>query len=391
MLEKALKGRPLYWILLLLFGAGVAAGAFAYGFQLREGLGITGLQRDIPWGFYIAQFTFMVGVAASAVMLVLPYYLHDYKAFGKIVVLGECLAISAVIMCILFIIVDIGQPMRAMNIILHPTPGSIIFWDMIVLNGYLLLNAVIARVTFGAERAGIAPPRWIKPVILLSIPWAVSIHTVTAFLYAGLEARPFWMTAILAPRFLASAFASGPSLLIILCLLVRKFTRFDPGKEAIQKLGQIVTYAMVINVFFVLVELFTAIYSDMPEHKFTFQYLFFGVKGPGGVVKDALVPWVWTSNLLSITALVLLLIPGVRKREGLLAVICTGLILAIWIEKGMALVVGGFVPTPLDKVVEYRPTLPELTICAGVYCLGFLILTVLYKIVTSVRERLEPA
>jgi len=180
------------------------------------------MSRDVSWGFYIAQFTFLVGVAASAVMLVIPYYLHNYKAFGKITILGEFLAVSSVSMCLLFIIADLGQPMRALNMILHPTPGSVLFWDMIVLNGYLFLNIVIGWKVLEAERNEVKVDSWVKPLIYLSVPWAVSIHTVTAFLYCGLPGRGFWLTAILAPRFLASAFAAGPSLLILLCLFVRK-------------------------------------------------------------------------------------------------------------------------------------------------------------------------
>src|SRR4030065_1295332 len=175
-------------------------------------------------------------------MVVLPYYLHNYKAFGRLTILGEFLAISAVSMCMLFIFVDMGQPTRVLNVILSPTPNSLMFWDMMVLLGYLVLNILIAYVTFTSEAKEVHPPSWIKPIIILSIPWAVSIHTVTAFLYSGLGARPFWLTAILAPRVLASAFASGPRLLILLGLILRATTRFDAGQEAIQRLAVIVTY-----------------------------------------------------------------------------------------------------------------------------------------------------
>ncbi len=252
------------------------------------------------------------------------------------------------------------------------------------MSGYLVLNIVISMVTFGAERKGVAPPKWIKPIIILSIPWAVSIHTVTAFLYSGLEGRAFWMTAILAPRFLASAFASGPSLLIILCLIVRKFTKFDAGKEAIQALAKIVTYAMLMNVFFVGVELFTALYTDIPEHVHHFQYLFFGLEG-----KSALVPWMWTAQVLALTSLVLLLIPKMRRNENTLFYICIAVVSAVWIEKGLGMVVTGFIPNPLGEVVEYWPTLPEMLISFGIYAMGALVLTGLYKIAISVREDLE--
>jgi len=384
MLEHAFRGSVKYWTLLAVWGLLIALGLAAYGQQLTDGLTITGMSRDVSWGLYIAQFTFLVGVAASAVMVVLPYYLHNYKAFGKMVILGEALAVSAVLMCMLFIFVDLGQPMRVMNVVLHPSPDSLMFWDFIALTGYLLLNLVIGAVTFEAERKGTPPPNWVKPLIYLSIPWAVSIHTVTAFLYSGLEARSFWMTAILAPRFLASAFASGPALLILLALILRKCTRFDAGTDAIRKLAVIVTYAMAINLFFVLVEVFTAVYSDMPHHLHAFEYLFLGIHG-----HSALVPWVWTCELLTVVCVVCLLVPKIRNNRAILAVLCVMVITAIWIEKGMAMVVAGFIPSPLGKITEYTPTAPEIAITVGVYAIGCLVLTVLYKIVLTVRERLE--
>lgn len=384
MLEKALTGSRRYWTLLAVLAAFVAVGFFTYLRQFQQGLGITGLSRDVPWGLYIAQLTFLVGVAASAVMVVLPYYLHHYKAFGKMAILGEFLAIPAVIMCLLFVMVDIGQPRRMLNIILYPTPNSVLFWDMLVLNGYLFLNIIISRATFRAERAGTPPPRWAKPLIYLSIPWAVSIHTVTAFLYAGLAARPFWLTAILAPRFLASAFAAGPSLLILLALLVRRVSKFDPGKEAIAKLAEIVTYAMALNVFFVGLELFTALYSAIPEHVEHFTYLYLGVHGHG-----VLAPWMKVSVALALFSLVLLLIPRLRRNLNVLAVAAVAVVASLWIEKGLGMVITGFVPNTFGQLNEYWPTAPETLIALGIYALGGIILTVLYKVAIGVREELQ--
>ena len=383
MFEKAVVGSRRYWLWLLCLMAVIGLGLISYLHQLSTGLGVTGLSRDVTWGLYIAQFTFFVGVAASAVMVVLPYYLHNYKVFGKITILGEFLAVSAVTMCVLFIFVDMGQPSRVLNIMRYPTPNSMMFWDMISLGGYLVLNAVISLVTLSAERKAVAPPAWIKPVILLSIPWAVSIHTVTAFLYNGLPGRSFWLTAILAPRFLASAFAAGPALLILLCMIIRRITKFDPGTEPIRKLSVIVTYAMIVNVFFVLMEVFTVFYSGIPEHMEHFRFLFVGLEG-----QSPLVPWMWTSVTLAVLSLVLLIVPRFRCNDRILAVTCLMVFLSLWIDKGLGLIVGGFVPSPLGAVTSYSPTLPEISITLAVWAIGFLMITVFYKITLSVRESL---
>jgi molybdopterin-containing oxidoreductase family membrane subunit len=383
MLEHALKGTKKYWSWIFSLSLVIAVGVYFYLKQFQFGLGITGLSRDISWGFYIAQLTFLVGVAASGVMVVLPYYLHDYKQFGKLTILGEFLAIAAVAMCILFVFVDVGQPFRMMNIILYPSPNSILFWDTVVLSGYMLINIVISHVVLDAERKSIPPPKWIKPVIIISIPWAISIHTVTAFLYAGLAARPFWMTAILAPRFLASAFSSGPALLLVLVFIIKRITRFDPGREAVQKLALIITYAMAANIFFILMEFFTAFYSSIPEHIHHFQYLFFGLEG-----HTTLVPWMWTSAILGVLSLTLLFFPGIRKNENFLFLICIAIFISIWIDKGLGMVVTGFIPTPLGDVVDYWPTIPETLISLAIWAIGFLLITVFYKIALSVRKEI---
>ncbi len=381
MLEKALVGSKKYWAWVCFLGIFIVSGIYYYLQQFNYGLGLTGLSRDVSWGLYIGQFTFLVGVAASAVMLVIPHYLHDYKKFSKIVILGEFLAISAVLMCILFIFVDMGQPMRISNVILHPTLNSVMFWDSMVLMGYLVLNLMIGWVTLSADRKAVAPPKWIKPFIYLSVPWAVSIHTVTAFLYAGLPGRHFWLSAVMAARFLASAFAGGPSLLIILALIVRKVSKFDPGKEQIQTLGVIVAYAMFANIFLLGLEFFTAFYSNIPGHMESFKYLYAGLDG-----HTELVPLMWTSSVFAIVSLGMLLIPSIRRNETTLSLACGMLFISLWIDKGFGLVIGGFVPNMLNQVRTYWPTRQEAIITLGVWAIGFLVLTFLYKIAITVRE-----
>ncbi|NCO65399.1 MAG: menaquinol oxidoreductase [Candidatus Aquicultor secundus] len=381
MLEKALSGSRNYWTWVLSLLAVIGVGVIFYLRQFDYGLGVTGMSRDVSWGLYIGQFTFFVGVAASAVMLVIPFYLHNYKKFGRMVILGEFLAVSAVLMCMLFIFVDMGQPTRVVNMFLHPTPNSVMFFDAVVLFGYLLLNITIGWTSMNAEKKGFAPPAWVKPLVYISIPWAFSIHTVTAFLYAGLPGREYWLTAIMAARFLASAFAAGPALLIILAIIVRKVSKFDPGKEAIKSIGKIVAYAMAANVFFLLLEVFTAFYSSIPGEKNPFFYLYAGLQGHG-----RLVLLMWTSAILAVISLVLLIVPKTRNTEKTLLAACGAVFASLWIDKGFGLVVGGFVPNPFGTITEYWPTIPESFIVLAVWAIGALVLTILYKVAISIRE-----
>lgn len=381
MLDRALKGSQGYWswIIFLLLMIGIGSVAFLY--QLRVGPIITGLGRDVSWGLYIGQYAYFVGIAAGGVMVAIPLYLHNYKAFARIAVLAEFLAVVAILMVGLFVFVDLGQVSRVMNILMYAQPRSILFWNMLILNGYLILCLLIGWNVLSSERKRIHHPKWISPLIYISIPWAFSIHTSTAFVFAGLPGRHFWLSAIMAPRFLSSAFCSGPALLLILCLIVKRVTSFDPGEKEMRTLGGIIAYAFIINMFFFVVELFTQFYSQIPEGMQTIVYLFSGLQGHGRFV-----PWMWAYVLFSVLGLTLLIVPATRRNLDTLALACVAVLISTWIDKGLSLVPGGFIPNPFGEVIEYWPTTPEVIITLGIYAIGFLVLTVLYKIAVSVKE-----
>jgi Ni/Fe-hydrogenase subunit HybB-like protein len=390
MIEKVLKGNSKYWMWLAFLSAFIAVGAICYLRQFFIGMGLTGMGRDLSWGLYISQFTFLVGVAAGGLMLVLPYYIHNYKEFGRLTILGEFLAISAIIMCLMFIMADIGQPLRGLNMMLHPTPNSMLFWDMVVLLGYLGLNVICGWVILTAERKQVKPPKWVYIFVYLSIPFAVSIHTVTAMLYCGLPGRHFWLSAITAPRFLASAFAAGPALIVIACLVMKRVANFDAGKEAINKLTTIIMYAALINVFFVGLEFFVGYYSNIPGHKYSLQYLFFGLEHHG-IVYNNLVPFMWTSVFLCFGSLALFGYMKIAKvsNDLLVGIGCVAIFFALWLDKGLGFVMGGLVVNPLHEIVEYIPTANEIGITVGIWATGFFLVTVLYKIAIGVEHEVE--
>lgn len=380
MLELALKGSKRYWGWIAFLLVIIGIGSIALIDQWMTGLGITGMSRDVSWGFYISQFTYLVGLAASGVMIVLPYYFHNYKANKHMVIFGEFMAIAACIMCLLFIVVDIGQPTRMMNMIFHPTPNSILFWDMIVLNGYLFLNLVVGWTCLEADRQNLPHPKWLKPLIYTSIIWAFSIHTVTAFLYQGLPGRHYWLTAILAARFLASAFCSGPAILLLVMLVTEKFSTFKMPKNALKTLVKIIMYAMCVNMFFFALEIFTAFYSNLPGHMHSIVYLFAGEHG-----HHELVGLMWTFIALAAIAIALLVTPKFRNNYKLLPYTLVILVIATWIDKGLGLLIGGFNPTPFNTITPYWPTAKELMISMMIYGIGALVVTVLFKIATAVK------
>jgi molybdopterin-containing oxidoreductase family membrane subunit len=357
----------------------VVSGILAYADQLRDGLIVTNMRDQVSWAFYIGNFTFLVGVAAAAVLLVIPAYVYHWKPIREIAIFGELLAISAIIMCLLFVTVDIGQPLRAWH--LMPIignlniPGSLLGWDVVVLNGYLILNSVVVfHFLYSAYHRQPYRTGFVVPLLLFSIPAAVSIHTVTAFVYAGMAGRPFWNASILAPRFLASAFCSGPAILLIMFQILNRFSRIKIKDEAIWKIAELMAYAMFINLFLFCAEIFKEYYSDT-HHLVHTRYLYSGVHG-----HDALVPYAWASIICSVVAFFLFLVPATRRNMVTLNLGCLLIYTGVYIEKGMALVIPGMTPDTLGEFYEYVPSWTEVRIGAGIFAVGFMIFTMLCKI-----------
>jgi molybdopterin-containing oxidoreductase family membrane subunit len=351
------------------------AGLYAYCQQLVQGLVTTGMTDQVSWGLYIANFTYLVGLAAAAAMLVIPVYIYRNLHLHDVVIFGELLAVAVIIMCLLFVTVDLGRPDRFMHLFWRFNfPISMLTWDVIALNGYLLLNLhICGYLIYCAYRARSPSKVFYVPFVFVAIVWAVSIHTVTAFLYVGLGGRPFWNSAIIAPRFLASAFAAGPAFIILTLQVVRRYTTHHVSDDALLTLRRIVQVAMLINVFLLICEVFTEFYTAS-AHVASARYLYFGLGE-----RDALVPWIWTAIGMNLVATVLWMLPASRGLK-LLNTACVLSIVGIWIEKGMGLIVPAFVPTPLGEIVEYVPTPHEIVICLGIWAFGLLLYTIFVRV-----------
>jgi molybdopterin-containing oxidoreductase family membrane subunit len=362
----------------------VLLGINAYCKQFVHGLITTGMSDQVSWGVYISNFTFIVGVAAAAAMLVIPVYIYDNEELHDLVIFGELLAVASILMCLAFVTVDLGRPDRFWHLIpgvgKFNFPHSMLSWDVVVLNGYLVLNVYICGYLLYCRYRNRKPSKWFYiPFVFVAIIWAISIHTVTAFLYVGLGGRHFWNSAIVGPRFLASAFTAGPALIILALQIIRKVTEYRITDKALLTLRGIVQVSMLINVFLLLNELFKEFYSKS-KNVTSATYLFFGLEG-----HHALVPWIWTAVAFNLIAMFILVLPVSRSLKWL-DIACVLAIVGIWIEKGMGLVVPGFIPTPLGEIVEYSPTLNETLICLGIWSFGFLAYTVFLRMSVPILQ-----
>ena len=372
------KGGKWYygWLTFLLIFIFLGIGSYIK--QLDQGMIHTAMRDQVSWGFYISNFTFLVGVAAAAVLLVIPAYLYNFKPIKEIVLLGEMLAITAIIMSLLFVISDLGRPERGWHILPFigsmNFPSSLLAWDVLVLNGYLAINCVavfyvLYRLSIGKDYKMSV----IWPIVILSIPWAISIHTVTAFLYNGLSARPFWNASIVAPRFIASALCSGPAIMLILFQIVRKVSRMEISNVAIFKIAELIAYAMGVNLFLFGAEFFKEFYSGS-VHLAPMQYLYFGLHGHSN-----LVVWMWGAFIFNLTAFFIFLRPKTRENLVTLNLACVMIIIGVYIEKGMGLIVPGFIPGVLGEIYEYGPSSLEKSVALGIWALGAICFTLFLK------------
>lgn len=378
------RGNRAYFIWVAFLLLCIVQGLHAYYIQFQDGLLTTRMRDSVSWGFYIGNFTFLVGVAASAVMLVIPAYIYDWKPLKEVVIFGELLAVAAISMCLMFVAVDMGHPERFWHLL--PIigkinfPSSLMAWDALVLNAYLAINASVAfYLLWCALQRKPYNHHIVVPMVIASIPLAVGIHTVTAFLYNGMASRPYWNSAILAPRFLASAFCSGPAVLLILFQVLRKVSSFQIKDDAIHKVAELMAYAMGFNLFLYGAEIFKEYYSNT-EHLIHYQYLFGGLHGhPSPIALYA-----WTSLFFAIAAFLLFLIPKTRRNPFTMNVGCLLIYFSVYIEKGIALIVPGYTPDPLGQIYAYTPNAIELRVAIGVFGIGFLFFTLVVKVATEI-------
>ncbi|MCP3923471.1 MAG: polysulfide reductase NrfD [Desulfobacterales bacterium] len=381
-----LKGSRAYHIYLLVLLGLIMVGVCAYIVQFREGLAVTNMSNIVSWGFYISNFTFLVGVAAAAVMLILPSYIFNDKDLHKVVIIGEVVAVGALVMCMTFIFVDLGRPLQFWHLVPGPGelnfPSSILSWDIIVLNGYLVLNAMIPAYILYCHYQGKEPVgKYYKPFVFISIGWAVAIHMVTAFLYQGLPARPFWNNPLMGPRFLASAFAAGPAIISCVLYFINNRTTYKIEEAIFNKLRIIIVSAAVINLLMLFSEIFKEFYFPT-HHSQSAVYLFFGLKG-----HNSLVPWIWTAIVINLAGTIVL---AVKPKEGKFTVpALVLLIIGIWIEKGIGLIVPGLVPSPMGEITSYAPSGVELLITVGIVGLGMFVITMLLRPALIIEQKYE--
>jgi len=384
-IREMLRGSIGYWSWIAALSALTVFGTAYYVIQVQSGLIVTGMSDQVSWGFYIANFAFLVGIAAAAVLLVIPAYIFHRQDIKPVVVIGEAMAVATVVMAVMFVLVDLGRPDRMLHLLpvigKFNFPMSMLAWDVVVLVGYLVLNfAIPCYLLFRHYQDREPVTKYYFPLLVVTMFWAISIHTVTAYLFSSNPARPLWHTAILGPRFIASAFASGPAMIILSFAAIRNFAHFPFRQSVIDTLALVMAVSMQINLFFVVSELFTDFYNEGSTGE-SLRYLYLGLHG-----SQVLRTWIWAALIMDIGALFILMINPLRRNKNALNIACILAFAGIWIEKGIGLIIPGFIPTTLGEVFEYTPTWLEINVSIGIWAFGILLFTLLTKPAVAIES-----
>jgi len=379
-----IKGGPKFYIWMLFLICLIVIGMYGAFQQLTKGMIVTNLTDQVSWGMYIANLVFLVGVAAAAVTIVFPSYVWKHKQMKEVVVIGEMLAISAVTMVILFVLAHMGRPDRLWHIFpsflppfrgIFNWPNSMLAWDVLVLNVYLALNVIGGfYYLYKKYSGGKVNNTFYMPLVYISIVWAISIHTVTAFLINTMPARPMWFHSLMPIKFIVTAFSAGPAMIILAFFIIRKNTALKIKDEVFHLLSQIMGFCLAISLFLILSEVVTEYYPST-EHSYSLKYLITGMHG-----LNMLVPWFWASIVFMVVGFFILIIPKLRTDlKFWLPLACVLIFVGIWIDKGMGLVIPGHIPSPIGEFSEYYPSTIEIMNSLGNWAIGLFLFTVLAK------------
>lgn len=370
-IEELRNAGRFYWSLVAALIIMIALGGFAWFFQLpiSQGLVVTGMRDVFAWGYYIQNFMYFVGLSAGGLVIYSSIQLFGAKQFKPIARLAVLQAGVCVFVAALFIVVDLGNPQRVFWFLLSPNFRSVFIFDATILNLYLILCIIDAWVLM-TERGG---ERLELIMTLISLPAAIGLHSITAWILGLQKARELWHTALMAPIFLSSAMVSGIALLILICLAINKFTEIKFEKKMFNNMSKLLATILVVDLFFLFSEVLTGTWpsSTTPGHLERLMLILTGKYSP-----------LFLSEvfLFGVLPFFLLAIPKTRTSTPIQILACSFILTGVFIKRFMFIVMG-FAVSPIGPIASsYIPTLVEFLVGTGVWAIGALIFIIAVKL-----------
>lgn len=312
-------------------GAGLVTGAACFLYQWSAGLGVTGLSNTVSWGMYIIVFMFLVGVSAGGLIVVAVSELvgsHRFEALNRLAVICSATAVAAAAVSLL---PDIGRPQLIWKMIVQGNITSPLVWDMVVITAYLTIAGIDLWILTRPEPR----PKALRTMAMVTLPVAVLVHSVTAWIFGLVVARPWWNTALLAPLFISSALVSGTALVLVVTRLATRFTNFRPPANVVGDLGRLLAWFVATDGFLLGAEILTAYTSREPDHLNQLNVVLFG----------RLAPLFWTEVILGLVVpFVVFVRPRLRARPALLVAAAALTLLGVFFKRINILLPGMFEP-----------------------------------------------
>ncbi|HLE36234.1 MAG TPA: NrfD/PsrC family molybdoenzyme membrane anchor subunit [Candidatus Acidoferrales bacterium] len=295
-----------YYLALALLGA-TSFAFFAWVWQLRQGLGVTGLNVPVYWGVYITNFVFFIGISHAGTLISAILRLCDAEWRRSITRAAEVITVLVLFFGVGSVIVDLGRPDRMLNVLLHPNFRSPLLWDVCSISVYLTASSIylylplipdlamlrdyggkytwfyriLALGWSGTDRQRRILHRAISVMAVLVIPIAISVHTVVSWVF-GMTVQPMWHSTIFGPYFVVGAIFSGIASLIIAMALIRRIYFLQDYLKPIHfnNLGLLLLVMALLWFYFTFAEHLTTFYGNEPAHLIVFYSKLTGPYAP---------------------------------------------------------------------------------------------------------------
>jgi Ni/Fe-hydrogenase subunit HybB-like protein len=395
--EPIRKTGKTFYLTLLILAAFILWGVYAYQYQYRNGLGVTGLSRPIFWGVYITNFVFFIGISHAGTLISAILRLAKAEWRRSITRSAEVITVLVLFFGVGNILMDLGRPDRMLNIIRYSQFKSPLLWDVSSITIYLTASSIYLFLPLipdiallrdhggkwkwfyrvlslgwnGTERQHRLLEKAIAFMAILVIPVAISVHTVVSFVFA-MTIQPMWHSAIFGPYFVAGAIFSGIAALIVAMNVIRRVYHLEDYLRPVHfnNLGILLLVMTLLWFYFTFTEYLTTFYGADPLHMTIFWSKFTG----------RFAPYFWGMFLFCfVIPLPLLSFKRTRTPFGTL-IASVSVVIGMWLERFVIVVPTLTYPRLPNETVLYHPTWVEWSILAG--SLSFFIL--LYMIFTKV-------
>jgi len=380
------------WMLICLAIALVAFGFYVN--QLINGLEVTGMNNIVSWGLYIITFAFFVGLSAGGLIVSSSAYVFKIDKLKEVAPIGIVVAVACILGAAAMIVADMGRPERILNIIVGGKFTSPITWDFFVISLYLMIGLYECWIFFSNKWKGKSLEKResvLAKAAFISLPIAILVHSITAWIFGLQAGRPFWDTAIMAPIFISSAVVSGTGLLLVVAYLGRKNGIKGLDDENVGTLVKVLVGFIILDLFLFFCELFTLTYTGGTAASESAALLLTGSLAPlfwFEIIAGMLIPlFILTNKSLKrsrgwmAVAGILVMVAVFLKR---INIVLPGL-LVINMTDSPGVSTGRFVEstgpffeagqTPFSAIATYAPTMTELIITAGAFAfVGFVIM-----------------